>query len=62
MTLKEAAALCLGICAGHGTHGDAKTIGEIAVGRQAVAGLQLPGMEVRCDGIGNGAIAWANMM
>ena len=33
----------------------------IPVGRQTVAGLQLPGMEVRCDGIGNGAIAWAIM-
>jgi hypothetical protein len=61
MTLEEAAALRLGIGAGHGPHGDAKTIGKIAVGRQAIAGLQLPRMEVCCDGIGNGAIARANM-
>ena len=57
MSLQEATALRLGIGSGHRANGDAEAIGEVAVGRQAVTGLQLPGIEVRGDGIGDGAIA-----
>ena len=42
MALDQPAALRLGIGAGDGADGDAQPIGQIAMGGQALAGLQLP--------------------
>src|SRR4029077_2534185 len=57
MAFQQAAALRLGIGAGNRAYGDAETIGEVAMGGQAIAGLQLSVAQVGGQCLGNGLVA-----
>ena len=53
----QAAPLGLGVSAAHGAHGDAEPPGQIAVGRQALAGLETAGGDLGGERVGDGGVA-----
>ena len=58
LTAHEAAPRRLGVGPAHRADGDAESLGQVAVGRQAAPLAQRPGREVLRESLGDDPIAW----
>src|SRR5262249_7564084 len=59
MAFNQAATLSLGIGPCDGADGDAQTVGEVTMGRQPIAGLQLAVAYICRERISDCLVAWA---